>query len=146
MVRALKIRRQPLSLSPTQLNAATATVSPALPITTAQAALPAVASSTEVVDIDSLSVEHRAPRAQLRSAPASPSPAIPPVAPNADKNAENADTDDSTAPAPTPQPAAKKAKSSDLPAAAHANPYTTGAASDSAPKKAPASNGDEPGF
>ena len=150
LVRALKLRRQPLSLSPTQLSTTQAPTNarPSLlstPSTTVPAALPVTAASTAVVDIDSLSVERRARRAPVRPlAPPTPTTAV--AAPSIDKNAGNADSDDVTTPAATPQPSSKKAKTSDLPAAAHSNPYTTGTVGESPTKKAAPSTGDDPGF
>jgi hypothetical protein len=147
VVRALKLRRQPLSLQPTQLSASPTATSPALPRATAQTAAPAATSSTTVVNLDSLSVERRAPRAIARIAP--PPVAIPtaPAAPvNPDKSAETGESDDTTEPPAAPQPTTKKAKASDLPAVAHSNPYTTGTADDAPAKKPAAPNDDAPGL
>ena len=145
VVRALKIRRQPLSLATTQLSAAPAPVALAAPQSAPQPAEPAAAASTEVVDIDSLSVEHRAPRAQARP-PAWVAPATLGAPPNADNAAPGDDAP--PAPAPAPQAAPRKPRNDDLPSAAHSNPYTTGSLSDGAsPSKKPApSNSDNPGF
>ena len=71
LVRALKMRRQPLSLSPTPVSpAATATVGPSLPL----GPLPATPAepTAVVVDIDSLSVEHPAPRPPPRTVTLAP--------------------------------------------------------------------------
>jgi hypothetical protein len=147
VVRALKIRRQPLSLSPTQLSSAQAMPGPAAPNTALQAALPEPATSTEIVDIDSLSVERRAPRAFARpTVPAAPtlSPA-PAAAESPDNGAENAESGGTPAPAVTAQPA-KKMKTSDLPSVAHSNPYTTGAVGEANAKKPASPTGDDPGF
>jgi hypothetical protein len=144
-VRALKIRRQPLSLSPTPVSVAPAVAPPKQPTNTPPPTAPEVTSSTSVVDIDSLSVEHRAPRVAPRAlVPAQP--ALPPGAPDIDKNTDTSPTDD-TSPAPAAaQPAPHKAKSQELPSAAHSNPYTTGSSSDNAAKKPAPSNSDDPGF
>jgi GYF domain 2 len=144
LVRALKIRRQPLSLSPTPVSATPAVIVPKQPTPAAQPAPPEVTSGTAVVDIDSLSIEHRAPRVQPRIvAPA------PPVAQetvlNPDKNAEKTDNDDNS-PQPAADPPARKAKTQDLPAVAHSNPYTTGSTSDSTTKGPAPANSDDPGF
>jgi hypothetical protein len=144
LVRALKIRRQPLSLSPTPVSAAPAVIEPKQPTLAAQPAPPEVTSGTAVVDIDSLSIEHRAPRVQPRAVAPAP-PVAQETVSNPDKNSGNSDSDDNSPP-PAAEPPARKAKTQDLPAVAHSNPYTTGSTSDSATKKAAPSNSDDPGF
>jgi len=136
LVRALKLRRQPLSLATTQLSATTFAATPAPPALTA-ASEPTPTATTTVVDVSSLSVEPRAPRPRAALLP----PALPISAPAPAKPAENSGLED---PAIEPSPTPKKAKSSDLPPAAHSNPYTTGTVDDATAKKAPGS--DEPGF
>lgn len=144
-VRALKIQRQPLSLSPTPVSAAPAVTTPKQPTNTLPPTPPEVASGTSVVDIDSLSVEHRAPRVAPRAlVPALPT--APPSAPDIDKNTDNSQADDTSAPPAAAQPAPHKAKTQELPSAAHSNPYTTGSSSDNAEKKPAPSNSDDPGF
>jgi hypothetical protein len=144
VVRALKIRKQPLLLQPTQINTSPSATSTALPRATAQAPLPAATNSTTVVDLDSLSVERRAPRAVARIAPPPVAAPAPPAAAllRPDNSSDTSEADDNAEPAPAPQPTAKKVKASDLPAAAHSNPYTTGAA-DEAPAKKPAPPSDD---
>jgi uncharacterized protein DUF4339 len=144
-VRALKIRRQPLSLSPTPVSAAPAVAAPKQPTNTPPPTPPEANSSTSVVDIDSLSVEHRAPRVAPRALVPAP-PAVPPSTPDIDKNADNSQADDTAPPPAAAQPAPRKAKSQELPSAAHSNPYTTGSSSDNAEKKPAPSNSDDPGF
>jgi hypothetical protein len=74
-----------------------------------------------VVDLESLSVEHKPHRVAPR-----PLPVVAPQAPAQPTSApDEASTSDDDAPAATPSPA-QKPKNSELPAAAHANPYTTG--------------------
>jgi len=70
-----------------------------------------------VVDLESLSVERKPRRAAPRALPliAAPAPAA--------TTATESNASGAAAATPTPAP---KAKNSDLPAAAHANPYTTG--------------------
>jgi hypothetical protein len=147
VVRTLKLRREPLSLATAQLSATPIAAKPAPELTPAPAPTPETTSTTSVVDVDSLSVEHHAPRVQWKpaatGAAASP-PNAPSVPPNKSSENTGADGDSTAAPAST-QTAARKAKSSDLPAAAHANPYTTGS-DDSATKKPGSPNGDDPGF
>jgi GYF domain 2 len=144
LVRALKIRHQPLSLSPTPVSATPAVIEPKQPTLAAQPAPPEVTSGTAVVDIDSLSIEHRAPRVQPRIVAPAP-PVAQETVSNPDKNAENTDSDDNSPP-PVADPPARKAKTEDLPAVAHSNPYTTGSSSDSATKKPAPANSDDPGF
>jgi hypothetical protein len=144
VVRALKIRRQPLSLATTQLSAGPAPTAPTAPTSAAQPAPPEAANSTEVVDIDSLSVEHHAPRAQARP-PAWVAAAAQPNPPSPENNQQNARSEDDS-PATAAPPVTHKPKSSDLPSVAQSNPYTTGASNDGAAKKAAPSNSDNPGF
>jgi len=143
LVRALKLHRQPLSLTPTTV-ASPVIATTAAPARTVEAAPETPAPSTQIVDIDSLSVERRAPRALARpSVPATP--ALPTSTANAERPPANVEEESSPPAAPPPAPA-KKAKTSDLPAAAHSNPYTTGSVEDPGVKKPGSSTGDEPGF
>ncbi|HEY4106475.1 MAG TPA: DUF4339 domain-containing protein [Polyangiaceae bacterium] len=147
VVRTLKLRREPLSLATTQLSATPLAVKPAPESAPAPASPAESAGATSVVDVDSLSVEHRAPRVQWKPAAAGAA-ATPPNAPSMppNKTSENTGADGDSTPAPAAaQTAARKAKSADLPAAAHANPYTTGN-DDGATKKPGSPNGDDPGF
>jgi cytoskeletal protein RodZ len=148
VVRALKIRRQPLSLQPTQLSPNPTVTPTATPPVVVQTAPPAPTQSTEVVDVGSLSIERRAPRAVVRVAPpaaaVTPSPAAKFL--EADKNAENTGSDEATDPTATPAPSAKKSTADDLPAAAHSNPYPTGGADDAPAKKPAAPSDDAPGL
>jgi hypothetical protein len=145
LVRTLRPHRQPLQLSP-----APSTLSVPVPGSSAQSskepqapAAPSATAAPQVVDITSLSVEHRAPRAVARPA------ALAPVkAPSPAPSEEHNDSDEAEAepgPAATPT-ASQKPQNSDLPVAAHANPYPTGTLNDGTAKKAPSPGGDEPGF
>lgn len=135
VVRALKLRRQPLSLATTQLSATTFAATPAPPAVTAPSEPDPAAPA--VVDVSSLSVEHHTPRTAPRAA-ALNAPALPISAPTLPKSSENSGSEESEH-APPP----KKSKTSDLPSAAHSNPYTTGSVDDAPTKK---SGSDEPGF
>ena len=113
LVRTLKLHREPSSL-------AASAVSP-LPSATARVPRkPTVAPAPVapmVVDLESLSVERKPRRAAPRALPliAAPAPAA--------TTATESNASGAAAATPTPAP---KAKNSDLPAAAPANPYTTG--------------------
>jgi hypothetical protein len=118
LVRSLKLRRQPPTL-------ASSTLGPPLVNTSAAthaipAASPAPANPV-VVDLESLSLEHKAKRSTAR--PAAMPVRKPPVVPAepSDDSSPPASDDPEAAPAPRQKP-----KNSDLPAAAQANPYTTG--------------------
>ena len=134
LVRSLKTHRQPLQLAPTTASSALLAAS-ARPAESPKAAL-APEPAPQVVDIASLSVEHSAPRAAAR--PVALTPAKAPAA--AAYDASDSDETEPAAAAPAPKP-----KTSDLPAAAHTNPYANGTLDDGA-KKAPALSGDAPGF
>jgi hypothetical protein len=93
----------------------------------------------KVVDVSSLSIEHAAPRAQPRAAVATAAKASEPQ----DESSASEQTEPAAQTAPSATP---KLKNGDLPAAAHANPYTGGATDDSSVKKPVAPSDDEPGL
>ncbi len=134
LVRSLRVHHQPLSLAPNLAPAlpAAALSTPSAPPATQMHAAAAAEPAPKVVDLSSLSVEHAAPRAQARPAAVAPPKASEP----SDDSANAAQTD----PAPSSAP---KLKNSDLPAAAHANPYTNGTTDGSGAKKPTAPNSDE---
>ncbi|MEO7033579.1 MAG: GYF domain-containing protein [Polyangiaceae bacterium] len=138
LVRTLRVHRQPLILAPN--SAPTVAASALAGATVAASSNVRAASATEpvplVVELSSLSVEHTPPRAPARPAVVAPVKASEP----SDDNNDSAPTD----PAPALPATAQKPKNADLPAAARANPYTTGTLDDSNAKKAPAAQGDEP--
>jgi GYF domain 2 len=130
LVRSLKMHRQPLALTPTTASGANQPLpGTSAPNHVAPLAPSAAASVPLVVDVQSLSVEHSVPRRAVR-------PVAAPVAKPADTteatepSVENTDPIDDD-PKPAPQ---NKAKNTDLPSAAHANPYTTGSDDSSATK------------
>jgi hypothetical protein len=117
LVRSLRARRQPLVLSPsTEIQAGAS----AIPAEAKPVSAPAPSMSTRVVDINSLTIERAAPRSTWH-----PPPVVPKAAPVPALEDESAAAPEAEPPAAEPTASAQP-KSDDLPAAAHANPYTTG--------------------
>lgn len=126
LVRTLKLHRQPLALTSTASSGLNQTL-PGTPAPNHAAPLaPAPAASAPlVVDLQSLSVEHSAPRRAPRPVSV-PVPKPVASAEASEPSVENSDpVDDEQNAAPS-----NKQKNSDLPNAAHSNPYTTGSADD----------------
>ena len=122
LVRSLKLgRAAPVVASTTAIGEAPSSAQPSKPShTTTSAAAPA--SAPLVVNLESLSVEPKR-RAVPRAQPAASKPPVP-VAPNGTSD-DNASGNENEAPAPA-EGLKSRPKNSDLPPAAHANPYTTG--------------------
>jgi hypothetical protein len=117
LVRSLRAHHQPLVLSPsTEIQAGARPI----PAEAKPASAPAPSTTTRVVDINSLTVEHAAPRSTWHPAPVVPKAAAVPALEDESAAAPQGDP-----PAAEPTASAKP-KNDDLPAAAHANPYTTG--------------------
>lgn len=141
LVRALKLHRQPLQLAPSTASSALLGSSGHLPAEPKTALAPEPDPAPQVVDIASLSVEHRAPRAAARPAAST----TPTKAPSAVQTSDDANDSDETEPVPAAAPTTKP-KTSDSPAAAPLNPHASGAPDDGTAKKAPSPSGDAPGF
>jgi hypothetical protein len=138
LVRTLKTHHQPLQLAPSTASAALVVSSVTRPADELKAAV-TPEPAPRVVDIASLSIEHSAPRAAPR--PVAITPAKVPTQTNDDTN----DSDETEPPVAAPAAGAPKPKTSDLPAAAHTNPYANAALDDSATKRASSPSSDAPG-
>jgi hypothetical protein len=129
LVRSLRAHHQPLVLTPSNETQAAASGPAAVEAKPTSTVAPEPTSSTRVVDINSLSVERAAPRAVWHAAAvvpkAAPAPATDDEGTTNTTSATSADSADSDPPA-IPPSASAKPKNSDLPAAAHVNPYATG--------------------
>jgi hypothetical protein len=143
LVRALKMHRQPLQLAPSTASPAVLGSNEHQPNEPTAPVLAEPGPVPQVVDIASLSVERRAPRAAARPV-AIASAKAPTAAPPSDDANDSDETEPQPAAAPTV--VAPKAKTGDLPAAAHVNPSPSGALDDGTAKKAPAPSDDESGL
>lgn len=140
LVRSLKQRKQPLALTASPVVQATASVRS--PSNEAEPTPKAATSRPLVIDLESLSVERSA-----RRLPARPNPVLAPkmpITPAVEPSIDGSEGTPADSPAPAQAPV-QKPKSIELPAAARANPYTTGSIADSAPKKLPTDR-DAPGL
>jgi hypothetical protein len=137
LVRSLKQRKQPLAL--TSSAATQAKRSARAAGSGAELGAPAAPRPPMVVDLESLSIEHSPARPAAR-----PVAKLPAAQLAAGPNGESADatSDQSSLALPT----AQRPKTSDLPEAARANPYTTGSTDEALRQKRATPGGDESGF